>query len=81
MKVSKTDDLQIDSVWPVSTEVYAQGGIGVDWSCAAGFGQLALFWGSDHKLHADTECMDGGNDKRFTKKILELLPEFIEIDA
>ena len=80
MKIDKCSGLQIDEVWPVSTKVYPNGGIGVYWSGDVGFGEFALTWGDDGKLHADTEHMDRGEDKRFTEAILKLLAAHIIID-
>lgn len=80
MKIDKCSGLQIDEVWPVSTVVYPNGGIGVYWSGDVGFGEFALIWGDDGKLHAHTEHMDRGEDKRFTEAILELLAAQITID-
>ncbi len=72
--------IEIDEIWPVSTEVNPKGGIGVYWSGDVGFGEYVLFWGEDGKLHADTEFMDRGEDKAFTAEILRLLVEQIIID-
>ncbi len=71
----------IDRVWPVSTKIIPNGGIGIDWSGPIGFGQLELYWGEDDKLHADTECLSSNEDKSFIKTILNLLPDFIEVDG
>ena len=80
MKIDKCSGLQIDEVWPVSTKVCPNGGIGVYWSGDVGFGEFVLTWGDDGKLHADTEHMDRGEDKRFTEAILKLLAAHIIID-
>lgn len=79
-KPDKCSNLQIDEVWPVSTRVVENGGIGVYWSGDVGFGEFVLKWGTDGKLHAETEFMDRGNDKRFTEAILKLLVSEIIID-
>ena len=68
------DGLKITEVWPVSTEVLPNGGIGVSWSSKGGFGQLTLYW-DNGKLVADTETLS----EKFLKRILELLPDFIPI--
>lgn len=73
-------EYSIDRIWPVSTKVAPDGGIGIDWSGPIGWGQLVLYWGEDNKLHADTECLSSNEDKRFIEKILKLLPTFIEVD-
>lgn len=80
MKIDKCSGLQIDEVWPVSTKVCPNGGIGVYWSGDVGFGEFVLTWRDDGKLHADTEHMDRGEDKRFTEAILKLLAAQIIID-
>jgi len=66
----------IDDLWPVSTEVVPNGGIGIDWSGPIGFGRFELFWGEDGKLHACTECLG----KKFIKRMFDLLIEEIVID-
>lgn len=79
-KIDKCSGLQIDEIWPISTKVRPNGGIGVYWSGDAGFGEFVLTWGDDGKLHADTEHMDREEDKRFTEAILKLLVAQIIID-
>lgn len=79
-KIDKCSGLQIDEVWHVSTAVHPNGGIGVYWSGDVCFGEFVLAWGDDGKLHADTEHMDRGEDKRFTEAILKLLAAHIIID-
>lgn len=73
--------LEIDEVWPVSTDIHPNGGIGVSWSAQGiGFGEYVLWWGDDGKLHADTEYMDKGEHKEFTEAILAALVKEIIID-
>ena len=79
-RANKEVKIDIDEVWPINTKVIPNGGIGVSWSGNIGFGEYQLFWGDDGKLHADTEHMDRGEDKRFTKLILQKLSEYITID-
>lgn len=78
--VDKCDGLNILEVWPVNTEFAPNGGIGISWFGDVGFGEFALFWGKDGNLHATTEYMDSAEDRRFTKKLLELLADSITID-
>lgn len=73
-------EYRIDRVWPVSTKVIPDGGIGIDWVGPIGFGECILYWGSNEKLHADTECLSTNDDKRFLKTMLELLIDHIEVD-
>lgn len=77
----KCSGLKINEVWPVSTEVCKNGGIGVYWGGNIGFGEFVLAWGEDGKLHAETEHLDSDSDKRFTEAILSLLVERIIIDG
>lgn len=72
---------EIDRVWAVSTQLCPNGGIGIDWSGPIGWGQLVLYWSDDNKLHADTEHLSSNEDKYFIKTILNLLPDFIEVDS
>ncbi len=56
----KMDDknVVINEIWPVSTNVHPNGGIGIEWAAnGIGFGEYVLFWGDDNKLHADTEYL------------------------
>ena len=77
----KDPHIEIERVWPVSTKVVPNGGIGIDWSADIGFGQFTLHWGEDGKLHAYTECMDKGEDKLWTKLMLMKLADEIVIDG
>ena len=72
---------QIERIWPVSTQIIPNGGIGIDWSGPIGFGQLTIYWGDDERLHADTECLSSNDDKRFILEILNLLPSYIQVDG
>lgn len=80
-RAGKCDNLEIDEVWPVSTEIIPNGGIGVYWHGDIGFGEFKLYWGKDEKLHASTEFLDKNDkDKKFTAEILRLLINEIIID-
>jgi len=81
MKSDEFSGLQIDEMWPVSTSVYPNGGIGVYWSGNIGFGEFILAWGEDGKLHVDTEYLDNEQDRRFTQTILSLIAEQVVIDG
>jgi len=74
-------NLHFDEVWAISTEIVPNGGIGIDWSGAIGFGQFILYWGEDGKLHADTEGLSSNENKDFIKAILNLLVEEIVVDG
>ena len=80
MSHDKCSNLRINEVWPVNTSLIKNGGIGVYWSGDIGFGEFVLKWGDDGKLHANTEFLDHGDDKRFTEAILKLLVSEIVID-
>lgn len=77
MKTDEYSGLVIDKIWPVSTLIFPNGGIGVRWHGDIGFGEFALVWGDDGILYADTEGIDNMEDKRFTAAILSLLVEMI----
>ena len=69
---NKRCKVKVNDIWPVSTKLYQNRGIGADWeSPAYGFGRWAIYWGDDGKLHLSTECMDGGTNRTFSKAILE----------
>ncbi len=54
----------------------------MSWSAPnVGFGEWALYWGDDGKLHADTEYMDQDEHKEFTRAIMNALVEKIVIDG
>lgn len=78
----KRDIVRIRKAWPVSTDLYPYGGIGVAWESPGwGVGEWSMYWGSDGKLHLDTEYMDGGSDRSFSKHILNRLAELAVIDG
>lgn len=72
----------ITEIWPVSTNVHPNGGICIEWAAnGIGFGEYVLFWGDDNKLHADTEYMDCGKCKSFTREVLNALADEVIIDS
>lgn len=73
-------DYSIDELYPISTEIIPDGGIGIKWSGPIGWGEFALYWGEDNKLHADTEHLASNQNKNFIKKILNLLIDEIIVD-
>lgn len=76
-----TDGLTIDEIWIAKHEHCPNGVIGINWSAPnCGFGQYTMVLGEDGKLHADTEHMDKNDDKRFTKLLLQLLIDKIDIE-
>lgn len=77
---TKVDEYTINRVWPVSTKIIPNGGIGIDWIGPIGWGQLILYWGGDEKLHADTKFLSTNEDKKFIEEILKILPEYIIVD-
>lgn len=79
-------DLQIDSVIPFRDNTYK--GFTIEWSSPSiGFGEYQIWFEKDkdsddefsYIVYADTECMDKGEDKEFTKAILNLLVDKIHI--
>lgn len=73
--------LDLSDLEIVEVERGSGGAIIVTWSSSnIGFGEFTLYFGEDKKLHGDTESMDSNDDKAFTKKILELLSAYINID-
>lgn len=74
--------LVIDEIRPISTQFAPDGGLSVDWSCPGiGFGNLALWWGRDGLLHADTECMASDVDRTFLTAVLSLVADQIIVDG
>ena len=74
--------VEIYNACPASLEACPRGGILVSWVAQhVGFGEWALYWGDDGKLHADTECMDQDEHKEFTRAIMNALVEKIVIDG
>ena len=73
-------NVNIDEIWIAKHEVCPNGVFGVEWSSDIGFGRYVLILGDDGKLHAQTEHMDNGEDKSFTKDILHALVEHIVIE-
>ena len=74
--------LVIDEIRPISTQFAPDGGLSVDWSCPGiGFGNLALWWGRDGLLHADTEHTASDEDKAFLIAVLSLVADQIIVDG
>jgi hypothetical protein len=86
MRKISFSDLQIDSVIPFRDNTYK--GFTIEWSSPSiGFGEYQIWFEKDkdsddefsYIIYADTECMDKGEDKEFTKAILNLLVDKIHI--
>lgn len=76
-----TAGLEIDEIWINRNEHCPNGVIGIEWSAPnCGFGQYVMYLGDDGLLHADSEHMDKGEDRRFTQLLLALLIEKVVID-
>jgi hypothetical protein len=73
-------NLNIDEIWIRVHEYCPNGVIGIEWSANIGFGRYELILGDDGNLHAYTEYMDKGEDKEFTKMILNALVDKIVIE-
>ena len=85
-KISDFSDLEIDSIIPFRDNTYK--GFTIEWSSPSiGFGEYQIWFEKDkdsddgfsYIVYADTECMDKGEDKEFTKAILNLLVDKIHI--
>ena len=74
-------EYHIDRIWPVSTKIVPNGGIGVDWYGEIGFGRFELFWGEDGKLHADTECLASDTNREFIKTMMNLIAREVVVDG
>ena len=85
-RISDFSDLQIDSVIPFKDNTYK--GFTIEWSSPSiGWGEYQIWFEKDkdsddefaYNVFADTEHMDKGEDKEFTKAILNLLVDKIKI--
>ena len=76
----KIENLSIDDIRIRQHEVCPNGVIIIEWSANIGWGRYDLVLGDDGMLHAYTECMDRGEDKEFTKMILDKLVEKIVVE-
>lgn len=76
----KIENLTIDRIWIRQHDVCPNGVIGIDWSANIGFGQYVLVMGDDGKLHADSECMDRGENKEFIKALLNKMVDEIIVE-
>ena len=54
-------------------------GMIINWSSDIGFGEYKVYITSEGELKADAETMDGGDDKAFGRKLMELLMDKITI--
>ena len=87
-KISDFSDLQIDYVIPFRGKEYLYKGFTIEWSSPSiGWGEYQIWFEKDkdsddafsYNIFADTEHMDKGEDKEFTKAILNLLVDKIKI--
>ena len=85
-RISDFSDLQIDFVVPFRDSTYK--GFTIGWSSPSiGFGEYQIWFEKDnesddeysYKIFADTEHMDKDEDKEFTKALLNLLIDKINI--
>ena len=74
------ENLRIDDMRIRVHDVCPNGVIIIEWSSNIGWGRYDLVLEDDGMLHAYTECMDKGDDKEFTKAILEKLVEKIVVE-
>lgn len=73
-------NLSISEVWVNRNEHCPSGVIGIDWASDIGRGRFEMIIGEDGKLRTSTECMDKGDDKSFSKAILNKLLDLIVIE-
>ena len=85
-RISDFSDLQIDSVIPFRENTYK--GFIIEWSSPSiGWGEYTIWFEKDedsndeysYNIFASTEHMDKGEDKEFSKAILNLLVDKIKI--
>lgn len=76
-------NITIEDAWANRHDQYwPNGAIGVDWSCdGVGFGRWEAVFDEDGRMHIDSECMDKGDKKAFSKAILLALLENAVIDG
>lgn len=55
-------------------------GITIRWYASIGFGEYTLYK-QNNKWHADSECMDRGDDKSFGEMLLKKFMESVSIDG
>lgn len=55
------------------------GAIVIQWGSDVGFGEYTVRIKEDGSIEGDPETMDSNDDKRFLKKLLELLLEKVQI--
>ena len=67
--------LKIDKVIP------CVGGLLIEWSSDIGFGEYAIYQCKDdpNQWCADSECMDINEDKEFTRELMKLFVEQLDI--
>ena len=53
--MNENESTVIDNIFPVSTKIISDGGIDIWWTNNESNGEVVIYWGSDGKLHADTE--------------------------
>ena len=87
-RISDFSDLQIDYVVPFRDSTYK--GFVIEWSSPSiGWGEYTVWFEKDkdsndefsYNIFADTEYMDKGEDKEFTKALLNLLIDKISIHS
>lgn len=76
-----TNNLRIESIYAFENEICPHGAIRIEWSSDCGFGQYDLVIGRDGKLHGYSECMEGTEDKYFSKELFRLLHEALVVEA
>ena len=78
--MNNTPKIEIEEIWINRHEHCPHGVIGIDWSGNAGFGRFEIVLDENGVPHAYTEHMDSGDDKAFTKAVLDALVDKIVIE-
>jgi hypothetical protein len=82
IEVKQKKKIMIVEVWPARGSNEDCVGIGVDWDAEGiGFGQLALYFEGDGKIHADTEHMCDDEHRGFLRDVLIELSKQVVIDG
>ena len=72
-------DLQIEDIEFFINPHNGKKGVIIGWSSMIGFGEYTIYMTPDGELMADAETMDGGDDKAFGRKLMELLMDRVTV--
>lgn len=75
----KEVDIEINDIIPFSNEQYK--GFTIQWSGNIGWGEYTIYYDNIEGVwHADSECMDKGDDKEFLTLLLNEFIKQVRID-